>query len=61
MNERKYNVFVNSEVVAHDMDLKTATVLIRALFEEYYNDNTMMVSIKEEDRAVRGYQEICAD
>ncbi len=52
MYEKKYTVFVHSEVVARDMDLKTATVLVKALFEEYYNDHTMLVSIKEEDRAV---------
>ncbi len=55
MSERRYKVFINNEIVAGNMDLKTATVLVRALFEEYYNDYAMMVSIKEEDRAV------CAD
>lgn len=52
MYEKKYRVFINNEVVAKDMDIKTATVLIRALFEEYYNDCLMTISIKEEDRAV---------
>lgn len=52
MYENKYMVLINNGVVAKDMDIKTATVLIRALFEEYYNDHTMTVSIKEEDRAV---------
>lgn len=52
MYENKYRVFINNEVVAKDMDIRTATVLVRALFEEYYNDYTMTVSIKQEDRAV---------
>mgnify|MGYP003289161874 CR=1 FL=1 len=52
MCEKKYMVLINNGVVAKDMDIRTATVLIRALFEEYYNDHTMTVSIKEEDRAV---------
>lgn len=52
MYENKYKVFINNEVVAKDMDIRTAIVLIRALFEEYYNDYTMTVSIKQEDRAV---------
>lgn len=52
MYENKYMVLVNNTVVARDMDLRTASVLVRALFEEYYNDHTMTVSIKEEDRAV---------
>lgn len=55
MFENKYMVLINNTVVAKDMDIKTATVLVRALFEEYYNDYTMTVSIKQEDRAV------CAD
>lgn len=55
MEEKKYKVLINNEVVAKDMDIRTATVLVRALFEEYYNDYTMTVTIKQEDRAV------CAD
>lgn len=52
MNERSFKVLIDNEVVANDMDLKTATILVRALFEEYYNDYTMTVSIKKEDMAV---------
>lgn len=55
MYENKYMVLINNGVVAKDMDIRTATVLVRALFEEYYNDYTMTVSIKQEDRPV------CAD
>ena len=52
MEEKKYKVLINNEVVAKDMDIRTATILVRALFEEYYNDYTMAVTIKQEDRAV---------
>lgn len=52
MGENKYRVLINNTVVAKDMDIKTATVLVRALFEEYYNDYNMTISIKQEDRAV---------
>ena len=52
MGENRYKVLINNQVVAKDMDIKTATVLVRALFEEYYNDYTMTISIKQEDRAV---------
>lgn len=55
MEEKKYKVLINSEVIASNMNIRTAIVLVRALFEEYYNDYTMTVSIKQEDRAV------CAD
>lgn len=50
MTERKYEVLVNERTVAEEMDLKTATILVRALFEEYYNDYFMVVSIKEMER-----------
>ena len=53
MEENRYKVLINNEVVAKDMDIKIATVLVRALFEEYYNDYTMAVTIKQEDRVVR--------
>ena len=49
MFERKYKVLINNEVVASYMDIKTAMVLVRALFEEYYNDHIMIISIKQED------------
>jgi hypothetical protein len=52
MCEKKYMVWINKEVVARGMDLRTATVLVKALFDEYYNDHNMMVSIKEEAQTV---------
>ena len=51
MNDKKYKVLINNEVVAEGMDIKTATILVRALFDEYYNDYAMTVSIKEIERA----------
>ena len=50
MIESKYKVLIDNTVIAEEMDIKTATVLIRALFEEYYNDHSMVISIKEMDR-----------
>lgn len=52
MYEKKYMVLINNSIVAKDMDINTTTVLVKALFAEYYNDHTMTVSIKEEDRPV---------
>ena len=54
MGEKKYKVLIDGNVYAENMNIKIATVLVRALFEEYYNDHSMMVSIKEMDRAVCG-------
>ena len=50
MIENKYKVLINNVPMARDMDIRTATILVRALFDEYYNDYTMIVSIKPEDR-----------
>lgn len=50
MNKNKYKILINDTVVAENMDMETATILIKALFEKYYNDHAMIVSIKEMDR-----------
>ena len=50
MEERRYKVLIDNMIVANNMDLKTATILVKALFDEYYNDYKMTVSVKEEDR-----------
>lgn len=52
MSEKRYKVLINNEVVADGMDIKTATILVRTLFEEYYNDYLMTVSIRETERAM---------
>ena len=54
MIDKKYKVLINSDVVAQDMDIKTATILVRALFEEYYNDYGMTISIREMERVGEG-------
>lgn len=49
MKEKKYEVLINNRVIAGDMNIRTATILVRALFEEYYNDYNMAITIKQED------------
>ena len=49
MEEIKYFVEVDGNRVAGDMSLKDATIFIRALFEEYWNDRKMLVSIRRMD------------
>lgn len=51
MNERKYKVLIDGGVYAENMDIKTATILVKALFEEYHYDHVMTVSVKEMDVA----------
>lgn len=47
MSERKYKVIVDEMVVAENMDLEVATVLVKALFDRYYEEVDMIVSVKK--------------
>lgn len=49
MNEKRYEVLIDSEVVAEGMELHTTIILVKALFEEYYNDS-FTVSIRKIER-----------
>lgn len=53
MKERRYKVSIDNMVVANNMDLSTATILVKALFNEYYNDHTMRITVEEEVKSVR--------
>ena len=50
MNEHRYKILINDTIVADNMDMETVTILIKALFENYYNEHSMIVSIKEMNR-----------
>lgn len=47
MSRKKYKVLLDQEVVAENMSIDTALILVKALFEKYYCDNTMLISIQE--------------
>lgn len=49
MEEIKYFVEVDGIPAAGDMSLKDATIFVRALFEEYWNDKKLFVSIRRMD------------
>lgn len=49
MEEIKYFVEVDGNRVAGDMSLKDGCIFVRALFEEYWNDKKMLVSIRRMD------------
>ena len=50
MTHKKYEVLIDKEVVATRMDIQTATILVRALFEEYYNLYPLTISVREMER-----------
>ena len=49
MREILYFIEVDGNVVAKDMTLEVATTLIGALFEKYYNDKYLFISIRRID------------
>ena len=51
MEDKKYKVFVDDEIFAEYMSLETAMILVKALFDTYYNEYGMTVSIREDERA----------
>lgn len=50
MNNIKYRVLLDDKVIAERMDIEIALALVKALFEKYYNDHSITISIKEEER-----------
>lgn len=53
MFERKYKVIVDNMVVAENMDLETATILVKALLERYYEEVDLTVSVKKMEMVER--------
>ena len=51
MGNKKYKVFVDNEIFAEYMSLETAMILVKALFDTYYNEYGMTVSVREDERA----------
>lgn len=51
MNENRYNVMINSKVIAENMPLQDAILLIKAELEEFNKDN-MLVSIEKDEKVV---------
>lgn len=42
----KYKVLIDETTIAENMGIETALILVKALFEEYYNDHSMKIIIK---------------
>ena len=51
MNENRYIVMINSEVIAKGMPLQDAILLIKAELEEY-NKDSMLVSIMKDENKI---------
>ena len=46
MVEIKYNVLIGKRVVAKDMTLENAIIFLKGLFNEYFNDPMLAVTIE---------------
>lgn len=46
MPETRYNIFVDGECVARDMTLEYAMILQKAMFDRFYHEEELMISIK---------------
>ncbi len=46
MMEVRYNVLIGKRVVAKDMTLENAVIFLKGLFNEYYNDSMLSVTIE---------------
>lgn len=46
MMEVRYNVLIGKRIVAKDMTLDNAVIFLKGLFNEYYNDSMLAVTIE---------------
>ncbi len=46
MIETKYNVLIGKQIIAKDMTLDNAVIFLKGLFNEYYNDPMLAVTIE---------------
>ena len=50
MNENKYYLKVDNRTVAECIPLEYALIFIKSIFENYYNDHEIVISIAEMKR-----------
>ena len=53
MGERRFEVLNGNNVLASNMQLEDALIFINAIFDKYYMEHSMVISIKEMDRTER--------
>ena len=46
-----YSVMIENTVVAKGMSIEHAVLFVKAIFDEYYNEKTMKVSLVKEPRS----------
>ena len=52
MPKNSYEVLVDGQVYARDMDLDTALVLVEGLFDKWYQEPNLAITIQRENQDV---------
>ena len=50
MNENKYYLKIDNRIIAERVSLEHALIFIKSIFENYYNDHEIVISIAEMER-----------
>ena len=50
MNENKYYLKIGNRTIAERVSLEHALIFIKSIFENYYNDHEIVISIGEMER-----------
>ena len=50
MNENKYYLKIDDRIIAEQVSLEHALIFIKSIFENYYNDHEIVISIAEMKR-----------
>ena len=53
MKNTLYEILVDGYIIGKELDLNYALILVKGIFNEYYNDTTMQVTI----RPMRDFEE----
>lgn len=64
MNESKYTVMIGNDIAAENMNLSTAMLLAKSIFEDCYLEPNLSVTIvrmDEEDKDTLEYKQIKMD
>lgn len=57
MEERRYEVLEGDQRLATEMTLEDALLFIKAIFEKYYMERSMVLSVRETERVKEDIKE----
>ena len=54
MTEMKYDIYIDGDLIAENMELQYAILMLKALFETYYNETQAGMEITIKARIEKG-------